>query len=119
MSRVWTATYRYNGPDRLDITAKGKDHFGIAFAPTWDMVMGYKQGRISEAEYERRYLELLRESWNKRPDAWQNLLGRMEVTLVCFCRSGDFCHRVLLAKLLERHFGFSYRGERGSRNIFE
>lgn len=119
MPRVWTAQYSYRGPDRLDITVKGKDPIGSAFAPTWDMVMKYKKGRMSEAEYRERYIELLRDSYKTRPGAWQNLMTRPEVTLVCFCRSGDFCHRVLLAELMKAHFGFTYKGERGSRNIFE
>ena len=48
MKTVWTAQYQYKGPDRLDITVKT----GIkAFAPTWEMVMKSKQGKLSEEEY--------------------------------------------------------------------
>lgn len=119
MPRVWTAQYRYQGPDRLDITVKGKDTIGSAFAPTWDMVMKFKRGEMSESEYGRRYIDLLRKSYQTRPDAWQNLLSRPEVTLVCFCKAGDFCHRVLLAQLMRAHFGFDYKGERSTRNFFE
>lgn len=110
MGTVWTAQYQYKGPDRLDITVKT----GIkAFAPTWKMVMKSKQGELSEEEHTEQYMALLRKSWKENRAEWENLLGMAEVTLVCFCRPGEFCHRVLLAKLLEQTFGFRYVGERG------
>lgn len=106
--KVYTAQYRYNGKDRLDITVKTGSK---VFAPTWDMVMGSKSGRISEAEYERRYRELMKKSQEIYWDVWDELLSMDEVTLVCFCRKGKFCHRILLAKILEE-LGAEYMGER-------
>ena len=41
---LYTAQYRYPGMDRLDITVKGQDRFGKFFAPTWNMVSGFKKG---------------------------------------------------------------------------
>ena len=59
---IRTAQLNYDGPDKLNTTVKS----GIkAFAPTWDMVMGHKQGKISDEEYTKLYYALMRESWKK------------------------------------------------------
>ena len=114
MIKVYTAQYRYSGKDRLDITVKGAT-FGKAryVAPTWDMVMGIKNGIIDEEEYTRQYnaiLDGLNESW------WKEYLPSItvedEVTLICYCRKDDFCHRVLLAKWLANKENIEYKGER-------
>lgn len=110
--KVYTAQYRYAGPDRLDITVKTGNK---AFAPTWDIVMGLKQGQITEAEYEARYRELMRASWRRNRAEWQRLLARDRVVLVCFCPPGAFCHRVLLAGYLEK-CGATYCGELDPRS---
>lgn len=115
MLKVYTAVYRYSGPDRLDITVKGKDPIGQIFAPIWDIVMGLKKGVIDEDQYEREYRDLMLASWGRHQKTWQELLSREEVTLVCFCPPGAFCHRLLLAKLLEK-VGAVHMGE---RNLFK
>jgi len=109
MTRIYTATYRYSGADRLDITVKGQHAFGQIFAPNWDMVMGVKQGRITNAQYTERYMNIL----NNVPQAYYDELAKYpEITLVCFCPKGAFCHRVLLASHLATKGGFEYHGER-------
>ena len=110
MLEVWTAQYRYNGPDRLDITAKSKDPLGKYFAPTWDLVLRYKDKSISEEEYTQEYLELMHNVYRKYPNVWRQLLSRKRVVLVCFCRPNTFCHRILLARILEK-LGATYKGE--------
>lgn len=35
---VYTARITYTGPDRLDVTRKGGDPLGVAFAPTWEIL---------------------------------------------------------------------------------
>lgn len=108
MLRVFTAQYRYAGPDRLDITVKGRHDLGKQFAPTWDMVWGYKQGRLSQEEYTARYRFLLNSVEKPR---WEELLARRRVVLVCFCQAGAFCHRLLLARyMVDRGWG-EYVGE--------
>ena len=104
---VWTANIRYSGPDRLDVTVKSGDR---TFAPTWDLVMGYKQGKISEEEYTEKYTQLMRQSWVKNNKRWREVLGTERVVLVCYCRPGVFCHRVLLARMIEKAGG-KYMGE--------
>lgn len=111
MVSVYTAPYNYVGEDRLDITVKGKDPLGRIFAPTWKMVMKAKKGLISESEYTAMYRNLMRASYRNYREAWEDVLGRGRVTLVCFCPSGSFCHRYLLAGFFEK-LGAVYLGER-------
>jgi uncharacterized protein YeaO (DUF488 family) len=96
--KIYTSTvYGYGGPDKLDITVKSGDP---VFAPTWEMVMGYKSGKVSESEYTQAYTSLMRLSWQRHRDRWLEVLAMEEVTLVCYCKPGDFCHRRLLAIFL-------------------
>lgn len=108
MLKVYTSQYRYSGKDRLDITVKAGNK---AFAPTWDMVTSLKDGSLSQEEYQKKYKKLMITSYNKNRSEWDELLSKNEVTLVCFCAKGEFCHRLLLSKLLIK-LGAEYRGER-------
>ena len=107
---IYTSTYRYNGIDRLDITVKGNDHVGRIFAPTWDMVMGIKNGTMSEEEYTLRYMEIVATAIVDYNDIFFPLLIRKRITAVCFCPAGAFCHRVLWARALVT-LGHDYKGE--------
>jgi uncharacterized protein YeaO (DUF488 family) len=106
--KVYTARISYRGEDRLDITVKSGDKL---FAPTWNLVMGYKNGTITEEHYTEGYLALMRLSYKRNREQWQALLARDSVTLCCYCKRGDFCHRVILAKILEK-LGAQYMGEK-------
>jgi uncharacterized protein YeaO (DUF488 family) len=95
----------------LDITVKSGDH---TFAPTWEMVMGVKQRRITEDEYTRAYYERMRESYRQNRRRWDEILRMDEVILACYCRADAFCHRYLLGDMLVT-CGAEYRGEISSR----
>lgn len=84
--------------DMLDVTVKTGD---IAFAPTWDMVMGIKSGKYTELDYTRAYKALMQMKQVKYRDRWLDLLGSGSVTLACYCGSGAFCHRLLLVESLQ------------------
>lgn len=112
--KIYTAQIGYKGLDGYDITVKSGDK---VFAPTWNMVMDYKRGKLSKEAYSSMYRELMLRSWREHRQAWLDLLNREEVTLVCYCRPGDFCHRLLLAEYLVKlgkHLGIEviYMGER-------
>lgn len=92
---LWTANIAYIGKDRLDITMRG-DY--VAFQPGWDIVMGLKQGKITEQQYYMAYWERMRISFKTNRAYWDALLIRPEVTLVCYCPAGAFCHRLILAR---------------------
>ena len=134
---VYTSRINYGGPDRLDVTAgglfkakKAKEKFeGAAFAPTGKLV-GWGKNMMREAErrrvqndpgaadfaewvwkmYAQRYHFLMRESYKKKRRAWDRLLARERVVLVCYCVDGERCHRRLLAGYLEK-LGALDRGE--------
>ena len=118
MAGIYTAQYRYSGPDRLDITVKGQDPVGKVLAPTWEMVRGYKENPL---KFQPTYTEMYYAMLNRHaimPDTQKLLFGiietakLMDITFVCFCRSGAFCHRVLAARWLEENYNIEYRGER-------
>jgi uncharacterized protein YeaO (DUF488 family) len=108
--KVYTSNINYKGKDRLDITVKTGD---LDFAPTWDMVMGHKNGTMTDGEYTRRYMDILRISYDKAHDKWLDILSRDEVTFVCYCKTGKlFCHRKILAYIFSRLEDVEYMGER-------
>ena len=114
---IYTAQYRYSGVDRLDITVMGKWSTGKMWAPTWDMVNGVKKGTMSEIEYTQQYYELLNSRWHDTNfvEATMNLVNKVkdhDVTLVCFCPAGNFCHRTLLITWLQCNWSVLYGGER-------
>jgi ribA/ribD-fused uncharacterized protein len=124
--KFWTAQYRYPGPNRLDITVKGKDNLGRFFAPTWEMVKNYKAQKVTdpellqaveekrmtleyavEQEYRNKYHEIILNLHYNRPEIIHALLRHEELVLVCFCAADGFCHRNLLAQYLT-HYGAEY-----------
>jgi uncharacterized protein YeaO (DUF488 family) len=88
---------KYKGPDALDITVKSGDH---AFAPTWDIVLDWKSGKINWETYTQRYRQKMLESYRQHSDTWNNILHKGDLTLLCYCREGEHCHRYLLAEFL-------------------
>ncbi len=113
--KIWTAQYNYSGGDRIDITVKSAVYPWNIFAPTWDMVMKYKRaGGSKEAQriYVKDYSAIIDKAFEVCSQGLADLIkADMTITLVCFCRPGDFCHRVLLAKHFET-LGAVYYGER-------
>lgn len=114
--KIWTAQYQYKGEDRIDITAKSAVYPWNVFVPTWKMIFEYKRSGQTVKDrgiYAREYKVIVDKAFSLHP---QHLLDLLEsdrtITLVCFCRPGDFCHRVLLAKHFES-LGATYLGERG------
>lgn len=108
-----TSTIRYAGPGRLDISRKSGD---AVFAPTWDMVNGYKACLINTQEYTTEYYELMRQSYKNNFKRWMEVLSMNSVTLCCYCPPTEFCHRHLLVDILtkvaSRHgVKVEYKGE--------
>ncbi len=115
MCIVYTA--RIHTPGRglvLDTTVKSGSGLGTILAPTWEIVMGVKQGRISEAAYTQRYLGILRERFATNRQPFLDILTHEQVTLKCYCRKGAFCHRHLALEVLEKiAVPYGIRFERG------
>ena len=107
MVKIYTSQFRYNSNDRYDITVKTGDP---DFAPTWDMVMKYKNGSLSEEDYIEMYRQLMLNTYNTKREKWNKILNKDRITFVCYCAANKFCHRKLLAKYFEKT-GASYEGE--------
>jgi hypothetical protein len=86
----------------LDTTVKSGAGLGKILAPTWDIVMGVKDGHITPEQYTGRYLELLRQRFRRNKQEFLEILQHDQVTLLCYCRPGDFCHRHLAVDVLEK-----------------
>lgn len=114
---IYTAQYSYKGDDRIDITVKGNVYPGNVLAPTWEMVRPLQQGKLSQWDYTLKYFSLIINRFYLYSDSTRKSFTAIAnnyetITMVCFCPSGEFCHRVLAARMLEE-MGFGvYRGER-------
>jgi len=109
---IYTAQYNYDQNDRIDITYKTDDpYFGSIFKPTKHIVFDYKDGHINEETYSKIYHKLMLTSYHKYKDRWHSLMKRPSITFVCYCKAGDFCHRLLLAGYFAK-LGAKYKGER-------
>lgn len=112
---IWTAHVSYKESDRVDITTRRTHVQGAAFAPDWEtMVKPYRNGTLSKEVYTEMYMERMRKSYAQNRNSWLWLVDQPMVTLVCFCKPDEFCHRVILAKeILNIHFkDAQYMGER-------
>ena len=102
----------------MDITIKTATHPGSVLAPTWDMVKAYKARILSDWDYTVQYFSLMVSRMNApemegrvNRSALNMLTEQKQITLVCFCPSGAFCHRVLAARMLESMGYGRYVGE--------
>lgn len=107
MLKVFTSRISYRGKDRWDITVKTGSKI---FAPSWKIVMDYKNGKISEQEYTFNYCGMMKNSYKEHRSDWDALLSKDKIVLCCYCPAGAFCHRLLLAKILVK-LGAEYEGE--------
>ena len=107
-TKVNTARVGSTAPDRLDITVKSGHKL---FAPTWEMVLNLKSGLLTQEEYTKVYLSMMRKVFDVHHGELMEVVSRSSITLLCYCRTGDFCHRLLLADILE-----ALGGQRGTRN---
>lgn len=71
------------------------------FAPTWDMVMDVKAGRISQETYTELYMDLMRDSIARNRTRWFEVTDMPVVAVACMCPKGVFCHRHILVKCFE------------------
>lgn len=96
------------GVPLLDTTVKS----GVPWlAPTWDMVMGVKKGRLSEQAYTEAYNEILDYTFFHSPHLWDDLFRHSHLAVGCYCQAHTFCHRYLLAEFLQKVGHVTYHGE--------
>jgi len=94
----WRAA-KARGVPLIDTTVKSGDP---VFAPNWTIVQGVKANMITEQEYTERYLDLMRSSFKQNRPRWLTLCSMEQVAIACYCPVGVFCHRHLLANMIEK-----------------
>jgi len=101
-----------NLPNVIDITAASASGHARTLSPTWDMVNKVKKGKITADEYEKRYFDILNRALTM--GIFEEVFPDKEATyhLACYCIPGQFCHRHLLSKYLNTHFGAIRCGEK-------
>ena len=94
----------------LNTTVKSGDAYGKLMAPTWSMVLAFREKRIDWATYSEKYHDLLRKRYAQHAGAFHELLRDAFhnddcLVLTCYCVVGpncDECHRFLMADILEK-----------------
>lgn len=87
----------------IDITVKNNG--GNCFAPTWGLVMDFKNGSITWEQYETKYMELIRLRMQTRMKEFREIAEMVikeDICLACFCKDERFCHRRLAKEILLR-----------------
>ena len=74
-----------------------------ALAPTRDMLDAYRKGREQWVEYERRFLELMRE--RQVEETLEKSIFEVPTVLLCSEATPEFCHRRLVIEYLDREWG--------------
>jgi len=115
---VYTAQMRVRCADALDITRMTAGRDGIAFAPSWTILrpaLAARRARVRDPERWPRYVEAytaeMRDSYVRNRAAWDALLARKRVVLLCYCAGVPQCHRYVLGHDILPKLGASYEGE--------
>jgi hypothetical protein len=127
---VWTARMGYRGDDWLDVSLQGNmrraekgetgghQGIGLVFAPSPEILYPVLSARRFRrltptvwSGYVEAYKAEMRASYRRGRPAWDALLARDTVTLLCFCNDPQECHRTVLAGILGK-LGAVVEGER-------
>lgn len=101
--RLWrTSTYVpfYSG-ENLAITLGARYEYHPEFAPSTEILAGYKDGRITWPDYERLYRELLAAC---HPTTGFASVDLDRICLLCTEKSALHCHRRLAAEYIAEQF---------------
>lgn len=80
-------------------------------APSWEIVMGVKSGKITEAEYTEQYWAMLEWRYETYPEFFEWLITHEKIAFGCYCPAGKFCHRHIITKFLSHITDIDYCGE--------
>ncbi len=77
---------------------------GYGFSKGWGIVKGHQTGKVSDEEYTKVYKYILgnKQNWPKVKAWLKSLRADEDITLLCFCREGKFCHRQLIAEMIRK-----------------
>lgn len=75
-------------------------------APPFFIVEAYKSGYLSEANYIKDYTENVLKPLNQK-DVYDYIVSAFgeDASLLCYEKAGEFCHRRIVAKWLEKGLG--------------
>ncbi len=117
MTTIYTAFASYRGADKIDISRKSATD-GIIWAPSWALLSPFLDKRKGSGladedwkEYVKGYLAEMRWSYRMNKEAWHTLLQRPTMTLTCYCKRPEQCHRAVLAQQILPSLGCIYKGE--------
>ena len=101
--RLWrTSTYvPFYSSDNLATTLGTRYEYHQEFAPTTEILAGYKEGRITWPDYERMYRELLA---TRHPTDELAPADIDRICLLCTEKSASQCHRRLAAEYITEQF---------------
>lgn len=101
--RLWrTSTHvPFYGGDNLATTLGTRYEYHPEFAPSSEILAGYKDGRITWPDYERMYLELL---VTRHPTDGLSSADLDRICLLCTEKSATQCHRRLAAEYIATQF---------------
>jgi hypothetical protein len=106
---IYTSNYARKGkdPKSFAISVKPPQWYDgerlPILAPTWRIVMALKEGEITEDQYTKEYITLLKE---RNVDAFRLVETLPDgCYLLCYESPGTFCHRRVLARWIEHHTG--------------
>lgn len=98
--RVSTYVPFYSG-ENLASTLGPRYEYHPEFAPTSEILAGYKDGRITWPDYEQMYRELLA---TRHPTAGLSTADLDRICLLCTEKSAHQCHRRLAAEYITTQF---------------
>lgn len=90
-----------------DFKTDGRLEFLI---PNSELLAAWKEKRVGEAAYTQRYREQLKQSWTEVRNWLNSLDSQFNETLLCWEKPNAFCHRNLVAKLVQKHRPDCYGG---------
>ena len=137
---VYAARLGTRDPDALNITRASGGAAGLPFAPSWRILgpaldarraveemlrvaagdsevagLAADEAAMTWAEawgtYVLAYVEEMRGSYRDFRPAWEQLLARERVCLVCYCRAAEHCHRRILGATILPKLGAVWCGE--------
>lgn len=106
--KIYTSYYAISGkhPDAISISNTAPSFFkGGALpqlAPAWSLVVARRAERTTDDEFAKEYIRRLDEDLGLTAEAIYDLIPDGAV-LLCYEKTGDFCHRHVLAEFLEKH----------------
>lgn len=104
---IYTSNFKTSGtnPDAVSIARwPPKSYKGPAYPylfPPAEIITSHKKQFIGDQEYERRYREQVLDKLDPST-VIQQLQGKI---LLCWCLTGQFCHRVIVARWIRENGG--------------